>query len=51
MWDIPKSGTKPVSPAMAGEFFNTEPPGLQVMILNFAGAAYFTYSPNIGRLW
>ena len=25
--DLPKSGIKPASPALAGEFFTTEPPG------------------------
>ena len=27
MWDLPESGIEPVSPALAGEFFTTEPPG------------------------
>ena len=27
MWDLPGPGTKPVSPALAGRFFTTEPPG------------------------
>ena len=27
MWDLPGSGTEPVSPALAGGFFTTEPPG------------------------
>ena len=27
MWDIPRSGTEPMSPALAGESFTTEPPG------------------------
>ena len=27
MWDLPRPGIKPVSPALAGEFFTTEPPG------------------------
>ena len=26
MWDLPGSGMEPVSPALAGEFFTTEPP-------------------------
>ena len=25
--NLPKPGTEPVSPALAGRFFNTEPPG------------------------
>ena len=27
MRNLPRSGTEPVSPALAGEFFTTEPPG------------------------
>ena len=27
MWDLPESGIEPVSPAMAGRLFTTEPPG------------------------
>ena len=27
MWDLPRSGTEPWSPALAGGFFTTEPPG------------------------
>ena len=27
MWDLPGSGIKPTSPARAGKFFTTEPPG------------------------
>ena len=27
MWDLPRPGTKPVSPGLAGGFFTTEPPG------------------------
>ena len=27
MWDLPRSGIKPLSPALAGRFVTTEPPG------------------------
>ena len=27
MWDLPGSGMEPVSPALTGGFFTTEPPG------------------------
>ena len=27
LWDLPRSGIKPVSPALVGRFFTTEPPG------------------------
>ena len=26
-WDLPKLGIEPLSPALAGRFFSTEPPG------------------------
>ena len=32
MWDLPGSGIKPVSPARAGSFFTTEPPGKHGLI-------------------
>ena len=28
MWDLPGPGIKPMSPALAGGFFTTEPPGI-----------------------
>ena len=31
MWDLPKSGTEPMSPALTGRFFTTEPPGWLVV--------------------
>ena len=36
MWDIPRPGIEPVSPALAGRFFITEPPEkhLKVNIIN-----------------
>ena len=39
MWDLPGSGMEPTSPALAGGFFTTEPPGkppclLEMMIGN-----------------
>ena len=27
IWDLPDTGVEPMSPALAGEFFTTEPPG------------------------
>ena len=27
MWDLPRSEIEPVSPALTGGFFTTEPPG------------------------
>ena len=38
MWDLPGSGIKPVSPAVAGGFFTTEPlgkpPNSDILILS-----------------
>ena len=34
MWDLLGPGIKPVSPALAGRFFSTEPPGKRVDIAN-----------------
>ena len=36
MWDLPGPGTKPVSPALAGRFFTTEPPGQPHIVCFFA---------------
>ena len=33
MWDLPGSGIEPMSPALTGEFFTTEPPG-KLLILS-----------------
>lgn len=32
MWGLPGSGTEPVSPAVAGAFFTTEPPGRPLLL-------------------
>ena len=34
MWDLPGPGLKPVSPALAGGFLTTAPPGRSPEILN-----------------
>ena len=33
MWDLPGLGIKPVSPALPGRFFPTEPPGKSLYVL------------------
>ena len=33
MWDLPGSGIKPMSPALAGGFFTTEPPATLVLFV------------------
>ena len=37
MWDLPRPGLKPVSPALAGRFSTTVPPGkpMTVLLLSF----------------
>ena len=33
MWDLPGPGIEPVSPALAGRFFTTEPPGKPLLFI------------------
>ena len=40
VWNIPESGMEAVSPALAGKFFTTEPPG-QPLCSVFKSAAFF----------
>ena len=42
MWDLPRSGIEPVSPAMAGRFFTTEP-----LVSPESPLKCKTYCPNI----
>ena len=42
MWDLPRPGLEPVSPALAGRFSNTAPPGKPLHI--FLNASLFTSS-------
>ena len=50
MWDLPRPGLEPVSPALAGRFSTTVPPGKpRSKLLNFInygrlGRAYLTLS-------
>ena len=32
MWDLPGPGVEPMSPALVGEFFTTEPPGKPLIV-------------------
>ena len=48
MWDLPRPGLEPVSPALAGRFSTTVPPGKpysEFLIKNFLSVwiSYFTY--------
>ena len=40
MWDLPGPGLKPVSPAMAGGFLNTAPPGKSTILYLEWGLGY-----------
>ena len=35
MWDLPRPGLEPVSPALAGRFSTTAPPGKPIIYTNF----------------
>ena len=41
MWDLPRPGIEPVSPALGGGFFTTEPPGriLEWVAISFSKAS------------
>ena len=41
MWDLPRPGTEPTSPALAGGLFITEPPGKPWYVFNFTDSFFF----------
>ena len=41
MWDLPRSGLEPVSPALAGRFSTTAPPGKRLSYLNLCSLLLF----------
>ena len=41
MWDLPRPGLEPVSPALAGRFSTTSPPGKPHFILFLKKSCYF----------
>ena len=53
MWDLPRTGLEPVSPALAGRFSTTAPPGkpcFHIFTLNVSIALYLkliSYGPHI----
>ena len=56
MWNLPGLGIEPVSPALAGRFLSTEPPGMCPELLwkeTFSPVTYYLSSPpNLGhRNW
>ena len=48
MWNLPRSGIQPVSPALAGRFFTTEPPGKPSALL-FKGRWIQTFGEGTGK--
>ena len=45
MWDLPRPGLEPVSPALAGGFLTTAPPGKPIVVfLNF----FLSFPPECG---
>ena len=54
MWDLPRPGLEPVSPALAGRFLTTAPPGkpLQVCFLtSTSNSATSSCTPTPGNYW
>ena len=49
-WDLPGPGIKPVSPALAGRFLTTEPPGTLRMVLKHEHEPSGLPSPHTTRL-
>ena len=48
MWDLPRPGLEPVSPALSGRFSTTTPPGKpQLSILYIVVCIYQSQSPNL----
>ena len=47
--DIPDSGIKPVSPALAGGFFTTEPPGEPLINITYIKFSNYVYLNRIVR--
>ena len=42
MWDLPGPGIEPVSPALVGRFFTTEPPGKpEIKLLKYLSNTQF----------
>ena len=42
MWDLPGPGLEPVSPALAGGFLTTAPPGKPSLLFNLLSFAKFS---------
>ena len=50
MWDLPGPGLESVSPALAGRFLNTVPPGKPPYIGFYLVVSFLRYEPPL-RLW
>ena len=46
MWDLPELGTEPMSPALAGGFFTTEPSGKPGTAVFFSKNVFNKYEGN-----
>ena len=44
MWDLPRAGLKPVSPALAGRFSTTAPPGKPQLVVFLIFSIIFLFS-------
>ena len=53
MWDLPRPGLEPVSPALAGRFSTTAPPGKPQLayILMASNNLVYTVSYKIKKIW
>ena len=51
MWDLPRPGIEPVSPALAGRFSTTAPPGKSLNTVHFDPIQVKLISMRQKRLW
>ena len=49
MWNLPRQGIKPVSPALAGRFFTTEPPGKPLLFLSILKTSLDFPDSSVGK--
>ena len=50
MWDLPRPGLEPVSPALAGGFSTTAPPGKPHILINDIIPSLFSWYGNVFSL-
>ena len=51
MWDLPGPGPEPVSPALAGGFLTTVPPGKSLAVCPFKGNWFIGQLPSLDLNW